>query len=1096
MSGDSSGPPPGFGPADDVGSHEPPGEPPPPSFGGGDRQASSGDRPAGGLGDDSSQDRHVFQSDSGSGGQSERGGATHHEWNAHADAEQVYEPVLHHWRTEQPNDFTRHEWNAGTGVDRSWGDGRVYYDERGDFAEESTGYGRRTSWDTTTANSTSDGRPRRGRDEDPWAAGNDPWQRATRQSWSHAGRDGHDHDNRVHDSGGFRRGPWADGRDTSFTGGDSAAHRGYLWGDNRDHYQGRDSGGFQGGPWADGRDRHPGLRDPGQLGRWHDGSGYGSEPGSWQDAHCYDYTHTDKGNYTGRGERRDYDSDYKGQRPSEKVTVPTFSAEDNDDLGNSARSYLRQIEVWKRITRLPPNQLGLILYQHLSGKAWIAAEELSVARLSTPEGLGYFTSWVSARFLDLEVARIGRAFSDFFRRLRRKPTQTIREYNTEYDRLHGRLREVGCSLPEECAAWLYLDRLQLEESQELNLLASVGNRYSLHHLQHAAVLHDRGQRKPWESTTGKGRRTNYTHMTNHDMSDEDEEDADNPEDAIPEEVAEALMTYQSAKEKYRAQQRSRGTVDGNKGQKDDPGNGEGRAGTGDRESRLKAMKARSFCGGCGRRGHWHKDDVCPLNRGGGAKGEAPKSVAMTNSMPADVYALKHVSDNLMGVADTACARTVAGTQWLQSYTNILAENGEKPLLKKECEAYRFGTGRVHYSSFYVIVGFKLGGYKIQVRTSIITGDIPLLLSKTVLGKMGMVYDVQNGKADFRAIGLSNYELATTASGHPAIPICPVSVSPGEMPDLQVEDLRLQQIGQYTAVYAVAHCGPQAPKYSGIFYDKKLDPGTRDMLCQDRLSLDAFQAWWGKTNMDRDFWVETASTWVRVHMVPRRATFNPSTWRTGSTVLRDMLVASIGPTRMTECVCCKSGKWIESTVDQWTPDQVDQHVFPLLWVGRTVFYKLKPPGPSCRDPGTTDGSCAMPGQGRAVEPHDEAAAPVRGGQGGGHSPPLLECPRAAGHDQGAHQRLRREDGGPTHEGTQLHDDAGANSEGERDGRHRTREDDEGRAPEADPQHGQPPRRHHHDDRPLEGESVLRDPRCLREAGRQRRWQGPRTVLPSW
>ena len=43
-------------------------------------------------------------------------------------------------------------------------------------------------------------------------------------------------------------------------------------------------------------------------------------------------------------------------------------------------------------------------------------------------------------------------------------------------------------------------------------------------------------------------------------------------------------------------------------------------------------------------------------------------------------------------------------------------------------------------------------------------------------------------------------------------------------------------------------------------------------------------------------------------------FNPSTWRTGSTVLRDMLVASIGQTRMTESVCCASGKWVESTVD--------------------------------------------------------------------------------------------------------------------------------------------------------------------------------------
>ena len=66
----------------------------------------------------------------------------------------------------------------------------------------------------------------------------------------------------------------------------------------------------------------------------------------------------------------------------------------------------------------PSEPMGLVLYQHLTGKAWIAAEELSVARLSTAEGLAYFTSWVTARFLDLEVARIGRAFSDFFRKLR------------------------------------------------------------------------------------------------------------------------------------------------------------------------------------------------------------------------------------------------------------------------------------------------------------------------------------------------------------------------------------------------------------------------------------------------------------------------------------------------------------------------------------------------------------------------------------------------------------------------------------------------------------------------------------------------------
>ena len=115
-------------------------------------------------------------------------------------------------------------------------------------------------------------------------------------------------------------------------------------------------------------------------------------------------------------------------------------------------------------------------------------------RLGLQAKMEYLVKWMSGRYLDLEITKIGKAFSEFFRRLRRRPGQSIREYNAEYDRLHARLREVGCSLPEDCAAWLYVDRLQLEESAELNLLASVGNSYLLHKLQKAAVIQDRGLR--------------------------------------------------------------------------------------------------------------------------------------------------------------------------------------------------------------------------------------------------------------------------------------------------------------------------------------------------------------------------------------------------------------------------------------------------------------------------------------------------------------------------------------------------------------------------------------------------------------------------
>ena len=314
---------------------------------------------------------------------------------------------------------------------------------------------------------------------------------------------------------------------------------------------------------------------------------------------------------------RAYEERGGGHRPagraSEKLNVPSFTGEDIEDLGGSARSYLRQVEAWRRMTYLSTSQQGLVLYQNLGGKAWIAAEELSVKTLASDKGVDYLIAWINARFLDLEVARIGRAFSDFFRRLRRKPNQTIREYNTEYDRLHARLREVGCSLPEECAAWLYLDRMQLEEAQELNLLASVGNCYSLHRLQQAAVLHDRGQRKPWEGN--RPRKPHSAHITDNadgGLGDDGSRSGSELEDGVPEDVAIAYATYQSAKEKYKEQTKARG-YQGDRGEKSKQ-----KGGDMSHEEKVKLMKSRSFCSSCGKKGHWHRDPECP-NHGRGVR---------------------------------------------------------------------------------------------------------------------------------------------------------------------------------------------------------------------------------------------------------------------------------------------------------------------------------------------------------------------------------------------------------------------------------------------------------------------------------------------
>ena len=120
-------------------------------------------------------------------------------------------------------------------------------------------------------------------------------------------------------------------------------------------------------------------------------------------------------------------------------------------------------------------QQGLTLYQHLTDRAWIDAERLDMDRLASADGVEYLISWIKDRYLDVQVTQVGRSLSDFFRRLRKKPTQPMREYMADFDRAYAGLSEVGCQLPDVAAAWVFVARMGLEESAELNLLASVGN---------------------------------------------------------------------------------------------------------------------------------------------------------------------------------------------------------------------------------------------------------------------------------------------------------------------------------------------------------------------------------------------------------------------------------------------------------------------------------------------------------------------------------------------------------------------------------------------------------------------------------------------
>lgn len=88
--------------------------------------------------------------------------------------------------------------------------------------------------------------------------------------------------------------------------------------------------------------------------------------------------------------------------------------------------------------------------------------------------------------------------SEFFKAFKKTSGQEIRDFNQQFDLHIGRLREIGCQLPEICVAWWYVDKLRLDNHAELNLLSSTNNDRNLEKLQEAAQIQDRMNRRMWE----------------------------------------------------------------------------------------------------------------------------------------------------------------------------------------------------------------------------------------------------------------------------------------------------------------------------------------------------------------------------------------------------------------------------------------------------------------------------------------------------------------------------------------------------------------------------------------------------------------------
>ena len=204
-------------------------------------------------------------------------------------------------------------------------------------------------------------------------------------------------------------------------------------------------------------------------------------------------------------------------------------------------------------------------------------------------------------------------------------------------------------------------------------------------------------------------------------------------------------------------------------------------------------KARSNCNDCGQRGHWAGDPGCS---GGPRESRGALATMIDDGDTYDVkrtdddetrpaYAVARevdfrsvlaantiIVDDGIGVCDTACQYSVAGTMWVQRYLDTLRslDLDHEVTEQDEDESYKFANGGTLPSTRRVTVPICIGDKPTKISFSVVDNPgLSLFIGRDFLEEHRAVMDI--ARKTLR-VGKHTAELVTARAGHFGLPLRP------------------------------------------------------------------------------------------------------------------------------------------------------------------------------------------------------------------------------------------------------------------------------------------------------------------------------------
>ena len=389
-----------------------------------------------------------------------------------------------------------------------------------------------------------------------------------------------------------------------------------------------------------------------------------------------------------------------------------------------------EVAMWQLVTDLEKKKRGLALALTLQGKPREVALEMDAAKLNAENGVEVLMTELDKVF---EKDKMDQAYSAYtaFDKYQREGSMNMSAYIIEFEQRYNKCKKYNMVLPDTMLAFKLLDNAGLGQSdRQLALTACSDLKFDT---MKGALNRIFGTKSPLlDSDTTVAVKEESAFLTERHW------DKNKQKKPMP-----SFRDSNSNTTKF-SQPRLNPTING----------------------RL------SRCRICDSKYHWvkscpHKYHEVKLTENHEDESTTTETVNITlylssqpNLSPQSVFVAEAFNT---AVIDTACTKTVCGSNWLHQYVESLDDESQKEIICSESKTpFKFGDGKTVYSNQLVKFPARIGSKDCSIEAEVVDCELPLLLSKDSLKRAKTVLDLNNDKVSMFG---EKIDVNFTSSGH-------------------------------------------------------------------------------------------------------------------------------------------------------------------------------------------------------------------------------------------------------------------------------------------------------------------------------------------